>query len=135
MGHLTHAPSVGSASRTLGLLEERERKRNDACTDEQSNKHITGHQIPNNAKARDKSSTCISQQSSDGDSLLKSFLLPKKNYGCGSWNRTNSYRFRAYRVSITPSREISVGKYRSTRRSRSWNFASAYIASSCLILA
>lgn len=107
---MSHAPSIGSASRALGLLEERESKGNDACADEQSNQFVARHEVPHSTKTSGQSSTCFSQHSGNGNSLLKSFLLPKKNYGCGSWNRTNSYRFKAYRVSITPSRGIASGK-------------------------
>ena len=107
---MSHAPSIGSASRALGLLEERESKGNDACADEQSDKLIARHEVPHSAKTGGQSSTSFGQHSSDSNSLLKSCLLPKKIYGCGSRNRTNSYRFRAYRVSITPSRGIASGK-------------------------
>ena len=107
---MSHAPSIGSASRALGLLEERESKGNDACANKQSNQFVARHEVPHSTKTSGQSSTSRGEHSSDSNSLLKSFLLPKKNYGCGSWNRTNNYRFKAYRVSITPSREIASGK-------------------------
>lgn len=75
---MSHAPSIGSASRALGLLEERESKGDDACANEQSDQFVTRHEVPNSTKTSGQSSTGRGQHSGDGNSLLKSFLLPKK---------------------------------------------------------
>lgn len=85
-----------AASCTLGLEIKHKAQAQQRAAQKQPQQIIRSHQFPNGTDQLTKRTNVLQNVGhTDSNSFLKypSFL---KNYGCGSWIRTNNARFRAW---------------------------------------